>query len=266
VSAAAVTISIKTDNGSWVNDTVDLSAVSSISAVTVAELVAAITAGAVTNLTASAESVTGYLKLALTTPGTAKYLQVKGEVALYTGMGYGYEMLIRQIDTQQSIADEPTNKEPERLEIVDSNGKVTAVISDGYRTGANITFTDTAMALDLRALLEGGLYETVAGYTNKKFTAPDSKSKKPVFTLEYFTAVYLKDDNQESNLVGYNWYKYRSCKATVGGSAGDRNMQAKTYTISATPYRDPLTNVKYPDQTIQELTVSEYSALDVLDV
>jgi hypothetical protein len=100
---AAVTIKIKTDNGAWVNDTIDLSAVGSISAVTVAELVTAITTAAVTNLTASAESGTGFLKLALTTPGSAKYFQVDGEIAEYTGM----TAKIFVGDTQKSVSSPP---------------------------------------------------------------------------------------------------------------------------------------------------------------
>lgn len=263
VLASAVTISIKTDNGSWVNDTIDLSSVSAIGAVTVAELVSAITTAAVTGLTASAEANTGFLKLALTTPGSAKYFQVKGEIADYTGM----TAEIIPVNTQVSVAIEPTNKDSERIETTDSHGKITAILSDGYRQGATITVTDTAYDLALKKLLEGGTLSTVAGYAAKQYTAPGPSSVKPVVTIESFSAQYVKDDNQESNIVGYIQRKFKSCKATVGGVTGDRNFQSGVYTLMSVPYRDPISGVKDTSDMIEQvMTTAEYAALDVLNV
>lgn len=260
---AAVTIKIKTDNGAWVNDTVDLSAVGSISAVTVSELVTKITAAAVTNLTASTESSTGFLKLALTTPGSAKYLQVDGEIATYTGM----TALIFNGDTQKSIAVTPTMVDSERLETIDSLGKKTAVVTGAYRTGSTPVIVDTAMSKELRAAIEGGTLTTVAGYTAKQYAAPGPDTVQPTVSLEVFYAIFAKNDNQSTLPVGYLWSRYDSCKGTCGALAGDRNAQDWTYTFNAVPYRNPITGLSDDsDEYTQELTTAEFAALDVFNV
>jgi len=260
---ASVTISIKTDAADWVDDTIDLSAVGDIAAVTVAELVTALTTAAVTNLTAEAEAVTGYLKLSLTTPGSAKYFQVKGEVAELTGMGYGYGAVVVAVNTQQSIAREPVAVDSARIEITDAKGKNTAVVSDGYNTGMTYTLVDTARDAFLKAIVEGGLFQVDTEFAADKYLAPTSDDVKPVLTIEYYQGLYTKDDNQESNVMGYTRYKAKSVKGTVGGLTGDRNIQAYTYTLNATGYQDPLTGSKSTYEEQDELTVAEFTALDL---
>ena len=260
---AAVTIKIKSDNGAWVNDTVDLSAVGSISAVTVAELVTKINASAVANLTASAESGTGFLKLALTTPGTIKYLQVDGEIATYTGM----TALIFRGDTQKSVAVTPNMVDAERLETIDSLGKRTAVVASAYRTGSAPVIVDSAMSKELRQAIEGGTLTTVSGYTAKQYAAPGPDTIQPIVSIEAFYAAFAKNDNQATVPVGYLWTRYDSCKGTCGALAGDRNAQDWTYTFDAVPYRNPVAGTTDPtDEYSQELTVAEYTALDVFNV
>lgn len=267
VSAAAVTITVKTDNGSVVSDTVDLSSVAAIGAVTAAELNTALGTAAVTNLTSSVEAATGRVKLALTTPGSAKYLQVGGEVAKYAGFGYGYGTEFIKIETAQSVAQEPTNTDSERLEVIDTNGLKTAIITRGYRTGSTITVTDTAMDINLRARVEGGTFRD-DGYTDDAYVAPDASSVRPNLEVEWFSGVYGKDDSQEANRIGYLWRKCKSAMlTTVGGTAGDRNIQTGVYTLAVTPYKDPLSSASDEKDTVtQFLTVSEFDALNVLTV
>jgi len=267
---AAVTITVKTDNGAVVSDTINLSSpapAGGITAVTATELVAAITAASVTNITASVEAGTGRAKLALTTPGSAKYLQVAGEVALLAGFGYGYGTEFIKIETAQSVAQEPTNTDSERLEVIDTNGLKTAIITRGYRTGSTITLTDTAMDINLRARVEGGTFRS-DGYTAHAYVAPDASSVRPNLEVEWFSGVYGKDDSQEANRVGYLWRKCKSAMlTTVGGTAGDRNIQTGVYTLAVTPYKDPLSSANDEKDTVtQFLTVSEFDALNVLTV
>jgi hypothetical protein len=264
---AAVTITVKTDNGAVVSDTVDLSAVAAIGAVTVAELVTHINTAAVTNITASAEAGTGRLKLTLTTPGTAKYLQIGGEIAKLAGFGYGYGTEFIKLETAQSVAQEPTNTDSERLEVIDTNGLKTAIITRGYRTGSTITLTDTAMDINLRARVEGGTFRD-DGYTDDAYVSPDASSVRPNLEVEWFSGVYGKDDSQEANRVGYLWRKCKSAMlTTVGGTAGDRNIQTGVYTLAVTPYKDPLSSASDEKDTVtQFLTVSEFDALNVLTV
>lgn len=266
-SAAAVTITAKTDNGAEVADAVDLSAVGNIATVTAAELAAAITASSVTNLTAAVESGTGRVKLSLTTPGTAKYLQIGGEVAKFAGFGYGYGTQFTKIETVQSLAQEAVQKESERLEVLDSAGRPTAIITRSYRTGSTLTLIDTAFDINLRAKLEGGSFRD-DGYTEDAYLVPGPNDPRPTIEAEWFHGVYAKDDNQEDTRVGYLWLKCRNAKLTQSpGTAGDRNVQTGTYTLAVTPYKDPLSSAADEKDTIMQfLTVSEYDALHVLTV
>lgn len=254
---AAVTVTLKLDNGTVVNETLDLSTVSNIAAVTVAELASAWTAASVAGWTGTAEAVTGYFKIAKTTPGSARYAQVGGEVALYTGM----RATIITSDNQKTIAVAAINKDSAIIETIDSNGLSTSVQTDGYPTGATITITDAAWDQTLKAAIEGGVFVS-DGFTAPVYHSPGPSSPKPMFTIETINSVYSKNANQASDEAYYVWRRYKSCKGVVGGEAGDRNFQDQVYTITAVPYRDPVTGVKDTlVYTEQKLTVAEYEAL-----
>jgi hypothetical protein len=230
-------------------------------------LVAAITAAAVTNLTAAVEVGTGRAKLSLATPGSAKYLQIGGEVAKLAGFGYGFGTEFTKLDTQQSIAQEPVSKDSERLEVLDSSGRATAIITRGYRMGSTITMTDTALDINLRAKIEGGTFRDDS-YTEDAYLAPGANSIRPSLEVEWFSGVYAKDDSNESNRVGYLWRKCKSAMlSAMGGTAGDRNIQTGVYTLSVTPYKDPISSVNdEPDTITQFLTIAEFDALHALTV
>ena len=263
VSPAAVTVWLKTDNGVVVSGTLNLSSVASISAVTVAELALAWTAAGITLYTGTAEASTGFFKIAQTIPGQAMHLQVGGELATLTGM----RSTIFKGDTQKSVAVTPTMVASELLETVDSNGQKTSVKKGAYRTGSSPVIVDTAMSKELRAAIEGGTLTTVAGYTAKQYSAPGPETTQPIVSIEVFYAAYGKNENQVTMPVKYIWYRYASCQGTCGAIAGDRNAQDWTYTFDASPYRDPVTgSVDSTDEYSQELSPTEYAALDVYNV
>jgi len=260
---AAVTVGIKLDDATPIAETLDLSAVVSISAVTAAELATAWTAASVTGYTGTVEAVTGFFKVAKTTPGTAKYLQVTREIALYTGM----PVAIIPVNTHVSVAIEQVNKDGERISIIDANGLETAVITDTYPTGATITVTDSAYDQNIRALVEGGTLETVAGYTNKRYRSAGPGSIPADFVFEAFNSMYARDDSQRSNIKSYRWRRYKSVKGYNGGESGDQAFQTGVYTLGAVPYLDPVTGVK--ESFVYEeyiLTPAEFAALKVKSV
>jgi hypothetical protein len=267
VDPAAVTIQIKTDNGSWVNDTIDLDdELINIAAVTVAQLFAAINTAAVTNLTASSETDTGRIKLALTTPGAAKYLQVRGEVAKFAGFGYGYTTEWRKINTMASVAQADVNHDSERLEWVDGTGDVSAIITKSYKTSKTLTLTDNADDMNIRAFSEGGTFSD-DGYDAEGYHEPLPSAEKPTLSMEWFAEVYASDDNNQGNVLGYNWYIANSLKHTsTADNPGDRSAHQIGYVYSAVPYRDPLTGDKEATAIKQFLEVDEYLALTPLTV
>lgn len=259
-SISALGMSFKTDNGTVITKILNLSSFT-LTAITVANLVAAmVTATPPTGWTSAVEAVTGYWKLSLTTPGTAKYIQVYGDVA----DAIGITAKIIPVDTQKSSAVEPTIVDSARLETQDSKGLITAIISPAYKTGDAITLTDSAMDQELRALLEGGTLVTVSGYAAKQYKGPGPASTAKVFAFEMYSALYVKDDQQEANIAGYRQRTFKSCVASKGGIPGDRNFQDGVYNISAVPYYEPSTGVKDAgSEIIQDMTVAEYLALNL---
>lgn len=260
---AAVTVTIKTDNGAVVNETLDLSAVGNIAAVTVAELATAWTAASVTGYTGTTEAGTGYFKVAKTTPGTSKYMQVGGELALYTGM----PLAIIPVNTMISIAIEQVNKDGEVIEVVDARGKTTSKNTDTVPTGANITVTDSTFDPAIKALVEGGTWEVVAGFTNPQYNSAGQDSIPNEFVFETFNERFAAGANKQNNIKDYVWRIYRAVKGSMGGEAGDNAGQAQVANLSAVPYRDPLTGLK-EDRIYSEiiLTTTEFAALHVEEV
>ncbi len=253
---SAVTLTLKLDNGAVVNATLNLSTYT-ITAITAANLAAAFTAALIPGYTGTVEAGTGYFLIQKTSPGTARYLQVGGEVADLTGM----RATILTSDNQKTIAVEYVNKDSETIETLDSLGRVTSVLTDGYPTGATITITDATFDQAMKVLVEGGTL-VADGFTSRVYKNPGVASLKPVFTVETINSMYAKDSNQASNEAAYTWRRYKSCKGVVGGESGDRNFQDQVYTITAVPYLDPVTNVKESNvYSEQVLTVAEYEGL-----
>jgi hypothetical protein len=262
---AAVTIKWKIDAGTEQDDTIDLSTVSSISAVTLTELLAACTASSLSGLTTSKDTDTSRFKIALTTPGTVKWLQVYGEVAKYAGIGQGYGAKFIKLDTAQSLAEEPTMKADETKTKTDANGKDIEVQVDGYRKGAAYTLIDLAHDDELRAMLTGAVYdESVAGA--ETFEEPTIDSVKPTLFLEAYYAAYLKGTNKLADRVGYKKRLIRSAKCT-SAKPGTRQLDFAewTYALSATAYKTEA-GVYLGDARDDNLTVSAFQALNLENV
>lgn len=254
---AAVEFKIKINETEDAVTTIDLSGAAVQSAVTAAELVAAITAAGYTGVTASVDS-RGYVKINVTTPGTDKYIQVYGEGAEIAEFGQGYGLEFVKIDTQQSISNSPTNKDAENITITDSNGLDTEVISDSYRKGFTGTLTDTARDPLIRQIIEGGVYDA----TNDFYQAPNSGSSQKYFAIEAARALYTKGTNKEGDLVGYVIQRFYTCVGSLGDDPGDRSFAPYVYNLIGTEYKDPETGTIYGDYTEEKMTKAAFDALD----
>lgn len=258
---SAVPLTFKTDNGTPVTVNIDVSTgYGSVdeSAVTVDEVVTAVTAESPTNITASKETGTLYIKFALTTPGTAKYLQVYGEAAEILLIGQGKTTKFVKADTGQSFNVTPTMKDSEELAIQDSNGKETTLLTDSYKKGDAAEMIDTANDYELRELIEGGVYDPVT----ETYEDPNSDTEKVYFMIEAFYARYRKGENKENDLIGYIKQVFRSCTGQLGASNHDRNFNPASYSIVATNYTDE-TGASFGSKYDEKLTRAEYDALHV---
>jgi len=153
-SIAAVPMTIKIDDAAAVDVDIDLAAAVDETAVTVDELVtaltAAFTAGTIA-LTAEKDVTSGRLVIA---HATATVLQVYGEAAELAMIGQGFGVKLLVSDTMQSFSQSPVRKEGERITTTDAWGFDTEVITDGYYKGFTANLVDTAEDWEMLGLLE----------------------------------------------------------------------------------------------------------------
>lgn len=257
VDIAAVEMVIKINKVAEAKD-LDLSAAVDQAAVTVTELVAAITVAAFTGITASVDS-RGYGKLLTAGDPETEYLQVYGAAALLSDFGQGYGLRFLTCNTQKTFAFTPTNVDDENIETRDTNAGKTILIIPGYRDGVTAAFTESAVDPEIEALLSGGSYDKV----NKISLAPLPDAEKPLIAVQAANKIYLKDKSQKKQYIGTKLTSafIMSAKQDASGDGGE-NFQDGAFTFNGTPYTIPGTTTKVSDSMTKEYTKAEWEALD----
>jgi len=255
-SIGAVALNLKIDNTTLEELNVDLSAAIDPAAVTVDEMVTALTAISA-DWTFTKDATTGRLN---GVPTSGEYWQAYGECAEIVLFGQGKGLKIIKSDTVRSFNTEPTQKEDQTQTTTDANGLDTDVIRSGYRKGMTGTIIDTARDLELMAF-EGGVYDEV----NETYERPTSSSKKISFMIEAFQSKYVEGANKEADLVGYIQKTYRNCQLTVGEEPQGDAFTDQTYNVVGTPYTTPA-DVTWPDTFDEEIGVAAFNTLAVDEV
>jgi hypothetical protein len=257
-SSGAVVIYHKADNGTKETKYVDLSAAADISAVTIGELVTALTNAAITGATFTAtvapDPKVGYLKCIF---ATGKYHQLYGQCAEVAGFGQGKGVKYAVMDTAKSIGDTPVNKDSQSFTTVDANNLETQVNTDGYRMGVGAKLVDTANDKWLRSIVEGGTIDDDGIYS-----VPTSETTKVYFMVEVFYKVFRKGINKEGAMVGYELQSLLSCKGSMADRSHEAGFSDATYDIKGDSYTDE-NGVLNADTIIEPLTIAEFLTLDV---
>jgi hypothetical protein len=255
----AIPFKSKIDSGAIETVNVDLSGASSISAVTVAELFAAINLAAPTDLTASAEAVTGRLKIAYSGAGSPTYVQVWGPAAEIGEIGQGKGVRFAYSNTMLNMTDTPTLKEQELITVTDANGIDTEIQTDGYRKGVSGSFGDTA-AIDwyMRSIVEGGTYDETALY----YEVPTVNDAGLYFMMIVINAIYGTGTSKERDLTGYVRQEIYSAKGTFGDRTKERGWVNAVYNYTATSPKD--SGVVTADSKEFQMTTAEYQAADYI--
>jgi len=256
-SEGAVPMTVKVDNGSAETKNVDVSAAVDVTAVTVDELVTALTTAAFTDWTFSNDTGTGRLK---GVPASGSYFQAYGEFAEVVKFGQGKGLKIVKSNTVKSFNTTPTQKDDSTQTTTDANGKDTEVIRSGYRKGFTGPIVDSARDPELMAF-EGGTYDDVNG----TYERPDVNSSKIYFMIESFQAKYAEGSNKEPDLVGYLKKTYRSCVMTVGEEPQGDAFTDQTYNITGTQYKTPAGTI-YPDTFEEDVSITAFEALAIDEV
>ncbi len=263
---AAVTLITKIDNTAAETVTVDLSGAVDPTAVTVAELFAAINVAGPTDLISSEDATTGRIMMDYDETDDVGYVQIYGECATISmfGQGFGERFVIS--DTLKTLKDTPVVKDEETIDTTDANGLDTSVITDGYRKGFTVVFVDSAEDWDLLALIEGGYFDDVAaGDILESYDTPTSEDNKIYFFCELFYTQYTRGDNKEGEIENYVQKIFRSCKGAVGEASHEMGFLDGNFTLKGTSYKDQ-DNVLFGDTLRNKLSIEVYQALDVYNV
>jgi len=256
-TGASIPFTTKIDSTAAENDTINVTAAVDLTAVTVAEMVTAINTSAPTAVTASAEAVTGRIKIVFGSPAVAgSNVQFYGELAEILLLGQGFGQRIIYSNTMQSFSDDPISKDEETFTITDANGIDTEVVTDGYKKGLSGVLTETAQDYLTRALIEGGTYDETA----LTYDDPTSNSSKIYFKIEVYSSIYRFGTNKVGDLVGYVKQEIFSCKGNFGGRTRERGILTSTYNYTATSPRDSSGNITTAS-TETQLTTAVYDAL-----
>ena len=260
VTISAVPLSIKLDNGAVQTKDVDLSDAVVASAVTVDEVVTAITASAFVGITASKEAVTELLLIKQTTV-TASYMQVYGQLAEICLIGQGKGTKFVKCQTLKDFTSTQTEKASETITTTDANGEDTDMISDSYVKGGTGKFTDTAYDQELKALIEGGKYDSVTGL----YSAPKPDSSKVYWDVEFFERIYSGGSNKQNDIVGYLMTSIESCSGSIPESSASRAWADTAYNFIATEGKDKDGN-KISWRSEKMLSVVQYGAMAITTV
>jgi hypothetical protein len=254
----AVVIYHKADNGTKETKYVDLSAAADISAVTIGELVTALTNAAITGATFTAtvapDPKVGYLKCIF---ATGKYHQLYGQCAEIAEFGQGKGIKYAVLDTAKSAGDTPVNKDSQTFTTTDANNLDTEVTTDGYRKGLTSKLVDTASDDWLRSIIEGGTIDDDGIYS-----VPTSETTKIYFMVELFYKNFGKGTNKEGAIKGYIVKTFLSCKGSMADRSHEAGFSDATYDIKGDSYTDE-NGVLNADTIIEPLTIAEFLTLDV---
>jgi len=264
-----VELAVKVDSTEEIKD-IDFSGAIDKTAVTVAEMVTSINNAAFTDITASADSITGRLLIVHDTPASVKYLQVydgstpgfAASLDFGQGIKYGGQgvRIVKAFDNVISVSLPINQKDKEEIETEAGDGTYSSIIIEAITKGRNPVLTMNDKDFYIKQLILGGVYDIV----NNRYRPPTTaQTRKPIFVTEIFVATYPKGTSNREDIAGYNQTILFSCT----GNEGDGNKETKVianfvFNLSSTEHNDENGNrVSYEEEA--NLTPEEYEALDI---
>lgn len=261
----------KIDTGAAETKTIDYTAAVDQSAVTVAEMVTAITTAAFTDLTASVDSSTGRLLIVYSGSASPEFLQILDGVddgfaaALDFGQGQKYggpgAKYVTAFDNVVSIELPQNIKDKEENEQESGDGTYTSIVHESITKGRNPVVTFNDKDFRIMQLIAGGVYDEA---TNKYTPPTTDQTNKPIFTMNIFHDIYDKGAGQpREDKKGVE----RRIEYNCTGNMGDLTLTTKAFrnyvfNVTSGEWRDE-NGVKQAYETIQNLSIVEYEALDV---
>lgn len=264
LTAHEADMTIKIDNAAAETKTVDFTAASDESAVTVAEAVTALTAAAFTGITWSADTDTGRLK-GVASSGTEIAVTGPLAAALDFGQGIaqggnGIEFIKIFDDRAISLGMTKNKKDKEEIDLEGAKGGLTRMIVSAKLLGQTLALAMKDKDYELLELIQGGTFNRTTGqYDPPLSTRQDS----PVFLLDVFSPIYGEGSNKMEDADGYEQLRFKTCI----GMEGDVPIEAKAWAnyafdIEATEYTNA-SGVKESAWFEKTMTVEAFEALNV---
>jgi len=256
-------LTIKIDNGTAEKKTVNLSAAVDKTAVTVDEVVTALTA-AFTGITWSKEEGTGRLK---GTHATGTEIAVTGPLAAALDFGQGIahggnglEFIKGFDDRTMSIGMTKNKKDKEEIDQEGAKGGITRMLISAKLLGQTLAIAMKDKDYELLELIQGGTFNRTTG----RYTPPPStRLESPLFFIDVFSPIYGEGENKMENMSGYEQIRFLSCT----GMEGDVPVEAKawanySYDVEASEYTNE-NGDKEPAWWEQSMTVETFEGMHV---
>lgn len=267
-------LTVKIDGGAEDTQTIDWTAALDPTAVTVAEFITAFNAAGFTDVTASADSVTGRLLIAYSGAGSPNFLQIYdgadigfaadldfGQGQKYGGSGAKY---ITAFDNLVSVSYPANIKEKEEIETESGDGTYTSIIIEALNKGSNPVITFNDEDFKIKQLILGGNYIEA----ENSFEDPTTdQTDKPIFTMEVFNDIYNKGGGQPRP-------DNAGVKRTILYSCTGNEADSEDTTKAITNFAFNLTSGEWQDETDtkrsfrkrQNLSIEDFEALDVYNL
>ena len=258
--------------GAFTDLTIDLTAVGTSGIATVAEVVTALNASVpfAAVLLAAADTDSSRLIISNAAGETGHtYLELKGAIAETLGFGsyignttgFGTHF-IDCFNNSGAIGFPKEIVDFEEIEVEAGRGGLTTMTISALLKGLNPTLALTDELFELKALIQGGSFETVTGQSNMRYVPPTSLDTfLPVFSVEIYEAKYGQGSNLRSNISGYKRTNLENCNGIEADLTSDvRTWATYSFNLRVREYTDTSGN-RRPGYTEDSLTLSEYTAL-----
>ena len=267
-------LGIKIDNGAEDVRLVDWTPAVNKAAVTVAEMITAITAAAFVNITASADPITGRLMIACTVPGTIVFLQVfsvsthpnfAAELDFGQGQTYGGfgAMYLECFDNTKSVSTPNEIKDKEVIETEDGGGTLISVTLPAIIKGKNPVYTMTDNDLRLKYMIMGGTWDPL---TSEYKPPLSSQTTYPIFSTWIFSPLYGKGSNKKENFAGFLQFKMESQTGIEADTTLEtKALQERAFNCTATEWENSA-GTKQPFYSEKNLSETEFNNLHVEEI
>lgn len=267
-------LGIKINNNAEDYKLVNWSAAVDKTAVTVAEMVTAITNAGFTDITASVDTATSRLKIVYSGSGTCNFLQVfsidddptfAAELDFGQGQTYAGEGLIyyEAFDNTRTLGLPKNIKDAENIENEAGDGTFIEVVVSAIVKGLNPSIVIKDDDYEIKQLIQGGTWIPATS----EYTPPlTSQTEKPLWNIIFFSPVYDKGSHNRENMSGYlrkDIYNITGYEADV--TYETKTLQEITYECRATEYQNE-NDATQPFYKDKMLTVDEFNNLDVENI